>query len=125
VAWGNADIPKWTLLAGLTCGSISGFLITNEWWMLSLLLFVFVFLIENIRKPILTATLSDHIPNQVLTSMFSAQSFYTTLVTATIAILLGFMADLTGIGYALLMVSATLVGLNTIIGNPGLSKQPR
>lgn len=120
---GRSDIPKWTLLLGLACGSLSGFLVTNEWWLLALLAFMMVFVIENLRKPILTATLSDHIPNKVLTTVFSAQSFYSTLVTAGIAVSLGLLADRIGIGYALLMVSVALVALNTMIGNPGLQQK--
>lgn len=123
IALKRKNIPKWTLLAGLAGGSLSGLLSVQEWWIASLLVFMIVFVIENLRKPILTATLSDSIPNEVLTSVFSAQSFYATIITASIAISLGFVADHLGIGYALLIVSVTLAALNALVGNPDLQKQ--
>ncbi|MEL7219825.1 MAG: hypothetical protein AAGJ93_00820, partial [Bacteroidota bacterium] len=123
IALKKRNIPQWTLLAGLAAGSISGFLSIKEWWVAALLVFIAVFVIENLRKPILTATLSDSIPNEVLTSVFSAQSFYATIITASIAIALGVVADQLGIGYALLVISASLVMLNTLVGNPDLQKR--
>ncbi len=68
-----------------------------------------IYLVENIRKPILTGVLADHVPNEILTSIISAQSLWKTILTAVIAILLGFMADHFGIGIAFVVVSMILL----------------
>ena len=70
------------------------------WWF-ALILFVGIYLIENARKPILTGLLSDKVSNAILTSVLSAQSFYKTVITAVLTILLGVLTEIFGIGLAL------------------------
>jgi len=107
-----------TLLIGLIAGISCGILIVNEFWILSLLAFILIYLIENIRKPILTGNLADQVSNEILTSVISAQSFYATIVTSAIAILIGVFADNYGIGIALLIISGILFLFVILIGNP-------
>ncbi|HFB99649.1 MAG TPA: MFS transporter, partial [Phaeodactylibacter sp.] len=106
---GFRNIPKWTLLIGLTSGFISGIFIHYHLWVLSLFSFIIIYLIENIRKPIMTGLLTDNVPNKVLTSVISVQSFYTTFITSAIAILFGFFADGFGVGISLLAISGVLI----------------
>lgn len=106
---GFKNPQRLTLLMGLTFGIICGYLVWCELWILSLIAFIFIYLIENLRKPLLTGLLSDHVPNEILTSVISAQSFYSTLITSTIAIVLGLLADNFSIGIALLSISILLM----------------
>ncbi len=115
------NIEQKTLFAGLCIGIGCGiFYHFNIWW-LSLIFFVFIYLVENLRKPILTGYLADNVPNEILTSVLSTQSFYKTMATATIAILIGAFADYLGVGVALLLVSLSLI-LLTIFIDMGLKK---
>ena len=100
-------IERKTLLMGLTFGIICGGLYYFELWPLSLLFFVLLYIVENIRKPILTGFLVDNVPSGILTSIISAQAFYKTMATAALSILIGFLADTYGIGFAL--VASTLL----------------
>ena len=110
------NVQKVTLLTGLTTGIICGVLVWFELWIISLLVFIVIYLIENARKPIMTGILSDNVPNEILTSVISAQSFYGTFITSAIAILLGFFADYFGIGIALSAVSLILILFTIGIG---------
>ncbi len=97
-----------TLFLGLASGALCGIFTSYNLWTFALLFFIVIYLIENVRKPILTGVLSDHVPNETLTSVLSAQSFYRTILTATIALGVGFMVDRIGLGFALVVVSAVL-----------------
>lgn len=112
----DINIPKWTLLFGLGAGIISGVLITYDVWVISLFSFIIIYLIENIRKPIMTGLLADQVENKILTSVLSAQSFYATIMTALIAIGFGFLADRFGIGVSLISISGLLFLFILFIG---------
>jgi hypothetical protein len=74
-----------------------------------------IFIVENVRKPILTGFIADQVPNEILTSVISAQSFIKTIMTALLALLFGIVADHYGIGISLLAVSLFLVFITIII----------
>jgi MFS family permease len=110
-------ITQYTLLIGFGLGVISGLFYIEKLWVFSLLVFVGVYLIENIRKPILTGYLADTIPNEILTSVLSAQSQWRTIITAILALLMGAVADYFGIGIAFISISGTLLVTTMLFGN--------
>ncbi len=115
----NLQNVDWlTLMAGLVAGLVCGLLVHLDWWTLSLVAFVLIYLVENLRKPILTGNLADEVPNEILTSVLSAQSFYRTVITAGLAIVIGFIADGWGLGIALLSISGILLLFVALIGFP-------
>ncbi|MEZ4885784.1 MAG: MFS transporter [Chitinophagales bacterium] len=105
--WSN--LPRLTLQAGFIAGIMCGFLYTYECWILSLLTFVSIYVIENLRKPLLTGDIADNVPHDILTSVLSAQSFWGTILASIIALSLGILVDNFGIGIALSVVSSFLL----------------
>jgi MFS family permease len=97
-----------TLLLGFVFGAVCGTLYLKEFWVVSLVAFVGIYLVENLRKPILTGFIADQVPNEILTSVISAQSFLKTVMTALLALGFGIVADHIGIGGSLLAVSLFL-----------------
>jgi len=97
-----------TLLLGFLFGAVCGALYLKEIWIVSLVAFVGIYLVENLRKPILTGFIADQVPNEILTSVISAQSFLKTVITAVLALGFGIVADHIGIGGSLLAVSLFL-----------------
>jgi uncharacterized membrane protein len=69
---------------------------------------------ENIRKPILTGAIADKVPKEILTSVISAQSLLRTIITTLLAVVFGVIADFSGVGIALMVVSTLLV-LSTVL----------
>lgn len=108
-------LPTRSLLLGFVIGLLSGVFYYCELWIVSIILFVSVFLIENIRKPIMTGLLVDQVPNEILTSVLSSQSFYATLATSLISVGIGVLADSLGVGLALAIVSFILMAMTLLI----------
>ena len=103
------NIPKLTLLMGLFAGAVCGVLYNYELWVFSLLAFILIYVLENIRKPMLTGEISDNVPNEILTSVLSGQSFYQTILTSIIAIVLGVLVDHFEIGISFVIISSCLL----------------
>lgn len=98
-----------TLLLGLGCGILSGFFYIQELWVLSIVLFVMVYLIENLRKPVGVAYLGSSIDKNALASVLSVDSQLKSLMAAVLAPLIGIFADLYGVGWGLMMISAAIL----------------
>ncbi len=112
-----------TLILGFVFGILSGVFYIYNLWGLSLIAFVGIFIVENIRKPILTGFVSDNVPNEILTSVISAQSLLRTIVTAILAFVFGVIADNFGIGASFVIVSVFLVFSSVLINNSLKSKK--
>ncbi|MEA2077190.1 MAG: MFS transporter [Candidatus Marinimicrobia bacterium] len=102
------NIVMLTLMLGFFAGILSGILYQTGLQILALVSFVMIYIIENIRKPIMTGYVADQVPGEILSSVLSAQSLIKTVITAGIALLFGVFADLLGIGLSLCIVSGIL-----------------
>jgi len=109
------NLARKTLLLGLMFGTACGIFFVYQMWIWAFVTFTLIYIIENIRKPILTAFVADQVPNELLTSVYSTQSQIRTLLSACIAFIFGVLADIWGIGYAFIMVSGTLLLLTGLI----------
>ncbi len=98
-----------TLLFGFLLGILTGLFDLFNLYTLSLIAFIGIYLVENVRKPILTGFISDNVPNNILTSVISAQSLLKTIITAALAFVFGFIADQVNIGFSFVVVSGFLV----------------
>ena len=98
-----------TMLIGLLLGISCGIFYQLEWWILALLVFTGIYLVENLRKPILTGYVSSQVANGILTSVLSAQSLVKTIFTALIALIFGYVADIYGIGISFILVTGSLL----------------
>jgi len=111
----NLNIPKKTLLLGLISGAVCGLLFHFEFWVISLLFFTLIYILENIRKPLLTGEIADHVAPEILTSVISAQSFFSTISTSIIAISIEIFADSFDIGISFIIISTMLLILTTLL----------
>lgn len=68
---------------------------------LSVLVFLGFYVLQNLRKPINVAFISDQISHKVMASGLSIESQFTTILVAIFAPLLGALADKFGVGVAL------------------------
>lgn len=116
VAIGKRNISYITLLYGFICGIICGVSYFFNFWIISIIAFVGIYIVENIRKPILTGFIADHVPSEILTSVISAQSLLRTIITAILALVFGIIADHFGIGVSFMIISIFLT-LSTVLIN--------
>ena len=103
------NIIRLTLLAGFFFGAISGMAYMSEFWIISLLAFALIYVMENIRKPLLTGAIADQVPKEILTSVISAQSLLRTIITTLLALAFGLLADHFGVGISLFTISSLLL----------------
>ena len=109
----------WTLIAGFSLGVLTGWLYIRSIWIPALAGFAGIYIVENIRKPIMTGYISDHTPTGILTSVLSAQNLLRTLITSVIALVFGWIADRYGIGTGLFTTSLVLL-LSVVAVNKSL-----
>jgi uncharacterized membrane protein YfcA len=104
-----------SLLAGSVCGILSGLFYEMDIWVLSVVFFIVVYMIENVRKPVGVAYLGSSIDKKVLASVLSVDSQLKSLTAAILAPIIGIFADLYGVGWGILLVSAGLLILLPLI----------
>lgn len=105
----NRNIVVLTLITGFAAGIVSGQFFELGFMIPALLSFVLIYIIENIRKPIMTGYVADRVPEEILSSVLSAQSQIKTIMTAGIALIFGIIADRFGLAWSLSMTSAILM----------------
>ena len=98
-----------TLMSGAFLGLLSGLFFQAGWMVLSVIFFMGIYLIENLRKPIGISILADELEKDIMASALSAESQAETLFAAIFALMLGITADYAGIGWALSLVSVLVL----------------
>ncbi len=111
----KGKITYMTMLYGLGFGIACGVFYHLGLWVLALVSFIGIYIVENLRKPILTGYITDHVPNETLTSVLSAQSLLRTILTAILAFVFGILADLSGIGLSFVATSSLLLLLSFLL----------
>ena len=79
---------------------------------LSVIVFVALYALHNLRRPLMVSYISDRISHQVMASGLSVESQVTTLMMAAIAPLLGWLADSLGVGAALALMGLAMVAFS-------------
>jgi len=77
----------------------------------SILVFLGLYLLHNVRKPLNVAYISDQIENEVMASGLSVESQLVTLLGIVIAPVLGALADALGVGGALAVLGVSMLVL--------------
>jgi hypothetical protein len=106
---------NWNLLIGLLLGVGAGWFYQWELGLLSVGLFILLYLINNLQKPMGTAFFAGQVETDILASALSAQSQVKTIWAAVIAMALGGAIDIFGVAGGLWMVSAGLVLLLPVL----------
>ena len=86
--------------------------------------FVLVFVVQNVRRPMIVGYLSDALPRATMATGLSVEAQLQTLGVAAFAPLLGWIADRVGVGFAVACVAVVglLVGSATALREP--TKKP-
>jgi MFS family permease len=100
-----------TMFIGVLAGIVAGILNESSWKLLAILPFLFIYLVENIRKPIGIAYISENMKGNILASSLSAESQLSSIIAGIIAIILGFLADKLAPGYGISLISVFVIFL--------------
>jgi MFS family permease len=98
-----------TLMIGIGAGVITGIFYEMNIIILSIIFFIAIYLLENLRKPIGISYVAENIDTDIMATVLSAQSQAQTIVAAVLAPLIGWLADDFGLGYSILIVSSGLI----------------
>jgi len=100
-----------SMFVGLLFGILAGVAIIAGIYWLAIILFVGIFLVENLRMPVGVSWFSENLNKNILATALSTESQGKTLFTALIAIVFGFVADRYDIGVAFIAGSMLLLVL--------------
>jgi len=90
---------------------LSGVFMSFKLSALSAVFLVVIYILKNLRKPIMVAYISEKAPSSALTSTLSVESQIKTIFKASMAPLIGYLADITGVGGALAFAGAIMLFL--------------
>jgi hypothetical protein len=100
-----------TYLAGGLLLIIAGVTTSLQIRIIAVLCFFTLFILNNIRRPIYVGIISDQIANKIMASGLSAEAQLTTILSAAIAPLLGYLVDNLGVGSGLGMIGLLMLSL--------------
>lgn len=98
-------------LTGIACGIFYSLGIV----FISSMLFMLIFIIENLRKPIGITFVSEKFNEEVQASALSTNSQFQTAISAVIALFIGFVAEEKGVDIALVVISGMMLILSPFV----------
>lgn len=98
-----------TIFIGFLAGIITGLAFFIHFYVLAIIGFLIIILIENLRKPIGIAQIANLTKDQAMATSLSAESQAKSLFAAIIAPLLGCLADLYDPGVSIMAITAFLL----------------
>ena len=100
-----------TYLAGVILLIISGVSSSLQVNVLAVICFILLFILNNIRRPINVGLISDQISSNIMASGLSAEAMMTTILSAIIAPLLGYLADILSVGGGISIIGVVMLSL--------------
>ncbi len=103
------------LMAALVIGMLSGWFSHQGLPVWAVVMFMLIYIVHNLRKPISVAYLNNIFKTEVFASGVSTQNQIKTLLTAGISLILGWLADVMGVGMAIVVVSFILLIISLLL----------
>jgi MFS family permease len=95
-----------TFLAGAVFLFVAGLASWQNLALISVLVFLGFYVLQNLRKPMNVAFISDQISHKVMASGLSIEAQFATLLVVIFAPVIGYIADTAGVGLALVVFGA-------------------
>ncbi|SHH32824.1 MFS transporter [Thermosipho atlanticus] len=105
-----------TLLLGALSILFAGLTYMFKFYVISIVIFVVLYIIENLRRPISVSYISENVKSDALASVLSVESQTTTFLTAVFSVIAGYFADKYGIGQAITISGVILIGISLLVG---------
>ena len=100
-----------TFLIGILITIIAGITYSMRIEIVSILMFVMIYILQNLRRPINTDYITQHIPGNLMATGLSIETQIKTVTIAILSPILGFLADSFGVGNGIVIVSVGLIVL--------------
>jgi len=103
-----------SIITGFIIGLLSGLFFYGQWYLAAIFGFLFIMMIENLRKPIGIAYVADQSEDEAMASILSVQSQAQSLFAAIVALVIGFTAKIAGPGIGIALSSMILLILSPL-----------
>lgn len=113
------------LVMGIVCGIIGGIAYWLGMPVVAILLYIGIYVIENLRKPMGIAYVTELMDQSSMASSLSVESQAETLFAVIIALMLGLFSNMWGLGMGMLVVSAICLILAFFLHLPVLEHKQR
>lgn len=94
---------------------IAGLAAWQHWAIISIIVFLGFYILQNVRRPMNVGYISDQIDSKVMASGLSVESQLSTMLMAVLSPLLGVLADTFSVGIALAIFGAGMIGLLAVV----------
>ena len=94
-----------TYLIGVIMLLLSGLLLMLKLYLVSIIIFISIYLLENLRKPLNVGLISNRIKTKMLATGLSGESQLKTIFTALFSFLMGLFAQFLGLDFAIIFVA--------------------
>lgn len=98
-----------TLILGLIIGILAGIFLSFNIIIVSIILFICIHIVENLRRPMAVAYASETFSDKILASVLSVESQAKSFIAALFAVILGFFADYISIEFSFIITSLILL----------------
>ncbi|HEY57003.1 MAG TPA: MFS transporter [Anaerolineae bacterium] len=102
-------------LLGVFLLALAGAVTWGGWTGVAIVAYLGFYVLHNLRRPMNVAYISDQIASRVMASGLSVESVVRTLLASGLALLLGVLADLLGVGPALAVLAFLIAALFPIL----------
>ncbi len=110
-----------TLMAAFATGTAIGITYNANLPLVSIGGFLLIYLFENFRRPVGVAYISSIIDDSIMATVLSTDSQLSAITASLIALLMGFLSDLVGVGYGIMASSLILLVLSAFMRLPDTS----
>ncbi len=104
-----------TLILGALTILLAGAFYHWNLLVLSILLFLLIYVLQNLRRPMNVGYIAERIKSRVMASGLSVESQTKTIISASLSVFMGFFADLFGVGSALALVGFLVLLLAPLV----------
>ena len=107
-----------TFLVGIALFLSSGVFLLLKLYLLSIIFFISIFILENLRKPLNVGYISDKIALKIMATGLSGESQLKTIFSAVYAFLMGLIVQYLGMGYGIIILSLFTLTLFPLLKLP-------
>ncbi|MBN2426083.1 MAG: MFS transporter [Calditrichaceae bacterium] len=104
-----------TYLAGIGSVFFAGIFMKFDLILISVIIFIGLYLVQNIRRPLTVSYLGERINSKVMASGLSAESQLETIIVAIIAPVFGFFVDVWDLSTALIIIAGIYLAIFPLI----------
>ncbi|MBR8537626.1 MFS transporter [Carboxylicivirga sediminis] len=102
--------------SGYLLGVVASLFFVFDYPLVALLAFASIFIVQNLRRPLAVNYITKQFDEKMMASIMSVESQSETLISALLALLLGILVDLSGVGWGIGVLSVLLLVLSVFAG---------